>query len=138
MQNALTPQMIDCANALGLGYWTVRSRIMRKWSPLEACTTPARFRLPDGSRQHSVRYGRPRCLSEAYATIALGKLRREEVIDARAWLVEQGLLVAEVAKTLPVERSRLMPPQARKPRIVKAKPRSWPRKLVTREFHRPI
>jgi hypothetical protein len=128
--------LIECANALGLSRWTVKSRLARSWSPLEACATPPRFRSPRGRRQSRVRHGRPRCMSEAYATIGRAKLRREDVIEAREWLVTEGLLPPEIAATLPLARKRRIPWQEPKPRVRRAKPIMFPRKLATKEHHR--
>jgi hypothetical protein len=130
--------MIACAEALQLGRTTIAMRIMRKWSAWEACATPQRFRSPRGRRQSRVRHGRPRCLSEAHATIGRAKLRREDVIEAREWLVAEGLLPPEIAATLPLARKRRIPWQEPKPRVRRAKPIMFPRKLATKEHHRDL
>jgi hypothetical protein len=100
------------------------------WS---AVAVPARDRSP-GPRKRRVRYGRPRCMAELIGTFAESQMRRQEIASAIQYLRERGLLPDDVI--IPVERSRRMPPQSQKPRIVKAKPQSWPRKLHTKEYHR--
>jgi hypothetical protein len=131
----LTDQQRACAEALQLDGSIVRTRRLRKWSAWEAVATPARDRGFDGCRGFRVRYGQPRCWSEAYRSMAASRIRRQQIITARAMLVERGLLPREIADALPIERARHIPYQPQTSR----KRRRYPTMRVSRRaYHRPL
>jgi hypothetical protein len=108
MPQRLTPEMIECADALGLGHSTVSMRLHRGWDLWSAVCTLARDRSPNGNRQAKWgRTGRPRTMWELKRGFTNSFVRRREVEAAVRYLRERGLIPDDVI--IPVERPRRSP-----------------------------